>query len=94
MNFKDKILSMDKKLVDLEYIDDVYIDSIYNLFLTFETENINYSPCCYLSEDDHWVEILVLSSNHSQCISLKKDSIISFGFYTTESESVPQKNDI
>ena len=85
---------MDKKLVDLEYIDDDYIDSIYNLFLTFETENINYAPCCYLSEDDYWIDLLVLSSNNSQCISLKKDSIISFGFYTTESETVSQNQDV
>ena len=34
MNFKDQILNMDKKLVDMNYIDDTYIDSVDNLFLT------------------------------------------------------------
>ena len=89
MNLKDRLISMDKKLVDMQYIDDTYIDDINNLFLVIETENINYSPCCYLDEDNDWVNVLVLSSeNVSQCVSIRKDSIVTFGFINTGSESV------
>ena len=93
MNFKDQILNMDKKLVDMNYIDDTYIDSVDNLFLTVETENMTYSPCCYLDEDDDWVKLLVLSSeNTSQCSAIRKDSIISFGFINTGSETLTSEN--
>ena len=88
MNLKDQLLNMDKKLVDMKYIDDTYIDGIENLFLTIETENMVYSPCCYIDEDEKWVNILVLSSqNSSKCSAVRKDSIISFGFINTGSES-------
>lgn len=88
MNLKDQVLNMDKKLVDMKYIDDTYIDGIENLFLTIETENVTYSPCCYLDEDDDWVKILVLSSeNSSHCSAIRKDSIVSFGFINTGSET-------
>ena len=93
MNFKDQILNMDKKLVDMNYIDDTYIDSVDNLFLTVETENMTYSPCCYLDEDDDWVKLLVFSSeNTSQCSAIRKDSIISFGFINTGSETLTSEN--
>lgn len=79
---------MDKKLVDMKYIDDTYIDGVENLFLTVETDNVTYSPCCYLDEDENWVKLLVLSSNNiSQCSAIKKDSIVSFGFINTGSEA-------
>lgn len=88
MNFKDQLLNMDKKLVDLKYIDDTYIDSVDNLFLTIETENVTYSPCCYLDEDEEWVKVLVLSSeNSSHCSAIKKKFIVSFGFINTGSET-------
>jgi len=81
MNFKNHLLSMDKKLVDMKYINDTYIDGVENLFLTVETENVTYSPCIYLDEDENWVKLLVLSSkNSTQCCAVKKSSIISFGF--------------
>lgn len=88
MNFKDQLLNMDKKLVDLKYIDDTYIDSVDNLFLTIETENMSYSPCCYLDEDEEWIKVLVLKSeNSSYCSAIKKDAVTSFGFINTGSES-------
>lgn len=88
MNFKNHLLNMDKKLVDMKYINDTYIDNVENLFLTVETDNVTYSPCCYLDEDENWVKLLVLSSNNiSQCSAIKKDSIVSFGFINTGSEA-------
>lgn len=93
MNLKDQILKMDKKLVDMKYIDDTYIESVDNLFLTIETENMTYSPCCYLDEDEEWVKLLVFSSeNTSQCSAIRKDSIISFGFINTGSETFMSDN--
>jgi hypothetical protein len=95
MNFKDELLNMDKKLVDMQYIDDTYIDSVDNLFLTIETEGVTYSPCCYLDEDETWVKVLVLSSeNSSHCSAIKKDSIVSFGFLNTGSETFEVENSI
>ena len=93
MNLKDQILKMDKKLVDMKYTDDTYIESVDNLFLTIETENMTYSPCCYLDEDEEWVKLLVFSSeNTSQCSAIRKDSIISFGFINTGSETFMSDN--
>ena len=54
---------------------------------------MTYSPCCYLDEDDDWVKLLVFSSeNTSQCSAIRKDSIISFGFINTGSETLTSEN--
>lgn len=93
MNFKSRLLKMDKSLVDKNYIDDTYIDSIENLFLTVETENNSYQPCCYIDEDESWVTLFILPLKYSsQCVSVKKDSIISFGFYNGGTESIDEKD--
>ena len=75
MNLKERILELHKESVeDLKEIDDLLITIIVK-FHVFE-------PCRYLSEDDEWVNFLLLPPVDDlppQAMSLKKSEILSFG---------------
>lgn len=81
MTIKSRILSMDKFLVDNEYIDEEYISNIEELLLTVETTTSVYDMCCYLYEDCDWVTFLVLMDGFTQCTTIKKEEIITIGIY-------------
>lgn len=81
MNIKERILSMDKYLVDNDYIDGEYIDQVENLLLTIETKTNAYSPCCYVCEDSNWATFLMLAVGEGQCMSIRKSEITCFGIY-------------
>ncbi len=52
MNIKERILKMDKYLVDNGYIDeDTYVEKIEDLLLTIETRDYIYELCSYVCED-------------------------------------------
>lgn len=75
MNIKEKLLELQKQSgEDLIKIDDMFITIILN-FQVFE-------PCKYLSEDDEWINFLLIPPVNEyppQPMSLKKSEIISFG---------------
>lgn len=81
MNIKAHILSMDKFLVDKEYIEEEYISNIEELVLTIETTTSVYDMCCYLYEDCDWGTFLVLLNGYTQCVSIKKEEIVTIGIY-------------
>lgn len=81
MNIKERILSMDKYLVDNGYVKEDYIDKIENLLLTIETTTNVYSPCCYVCEDSNWATFLMLTVGEGQCMTVRKSEIICFGIY-------------
>lgn len=82
MNVKAHILSMDKFLVDNEYIDEKeYVINVEELLLTIETTTSVYDICCYLYEDCDWVTFLVLMNGFNQCTSVKKSEIVTIGIY-------------
>lgn len=82
MNIKERILKMDKYLVDNHYIDeDTYVNNIEDLLLTIETHDYVYELCCYVCEDSIWATFIVLSIGNGQCMTIRKDEIVSFGIY-------------
>lgn len=97
MNIKARILSMDKFLVDKEYVEGEYISNIEELLLTVETTTSVYDMCCYLFEDCDWVTFLVLMDGYTQCTSIKKEEIITIGIYNgldSEVEKNPKNNNL
>lgn len=57
-------------------------ENIGELMLTFLFKFQIFEPCKYLSEDEEWVNFLILPPDDafgSQMMSLKKDDIISMG---------------
>lgn len=82
MNIKERILNMDKYLIDEGFIDDDYVDSSNDLLLTICTDQDIYQPCMYVSETDMWLSIIDLSLGEGgQFMDIKKDNIVSFGLY-------------
>lgn len=81
MNIKETILAMDKHLVDNNYLDGEYVQSIEDLLLTIETTTTSYEMCCYLWENYDWATFLVLMGKVSQCTTIRKSEIVSLGIY-------------
>ena len=94
MSIKSRILSMDKFLVDNEYIEEEYISNIEELLLTVETTTSVYDMCCYLYEDCNWVTFLVLMDGFTQCTSVKKEEIVTIGIYNGLDPNPEKKTDI
>lgn len=82
MNIKERILKMDQYLVDNSYIDeDNYVEKIEDLLLTIETKDYIYDLCSYVCEDSIWATFIILSIGNGQCMTIRKDEIVSFGIY-------------
>ena len=80
MNFKEKILEMEKAFADESSRDS--IENIEDLSLTFIFKFQIFEPCRYVSEDEDWITFLIVppdESVESQIMSLRKDEIVSFG---------------
>ncbi len=80
MNVKQRILELNSQHTGQS----VDID---DLLLTFLTQFQLFEPCRYLSEDDEWVNVVMISpddSNVSQALSIRKHQIVTFGIFNPE----------
>ena len=80
MNFKEKILDMEKAFAK-EYSRDA-TENVEDLSITFIFKFQVFEPCKYVSEDEDWITFLIVppdESIESQIMSLRKDEIVSFG---------------
>ncbi|MBQ2666041.1 hypothetical protein [Methanobrevibacter sp.] len=90
MNIEERILKLNQEHAN-ETID------INEVLLTIVTKFQLFEPCSYLSEDEEWVDVVIVSleSNEmSQPLCIKKSEITSFGIFKREEievEFVTQK---
>lgn len=80
MNIQERILSLNQ-----EYTHEIV--DIKDLLLTIITESQIFEPCCYLSEDDEWLNVIMLfleDTEVSQVLSIKKSEIAAFGVFNKE----------
>ena len=80
MNFKERFLQMEKEFA--REASRPAKEDIGELLVTFIFKFQIFEPCRYLSEDEEWVNFLILPPDdtlESQIMSLKKDEIVSFG---------------
>jgi hypothetical protein len=70
---------------------------IRDLLLTIVTKFQLFEPCNYLSEDDEWVNVAIISlenNDAAQALSIRKSEITTFGIFNREEielNSQPQK---
>ncbi len=70
---------------------------ISDLLLTIVTKFQLFEPCNYLSEDDEWVNVAIISlenNDAAQALSIRKSEITTFGIFNREEielNSQPQK---
>jgi len=80
MNIKERVLELNRLHLDEELdIDDALL-TIITKFQLFE-------PCKYLSEDDEWLNIAIISiedSSISQPLAVRKSEISTFGIFNRE----------
>lgn len=90
MNVKERILNLNREHTDESA-------SIDDLLLTIITKFQLFEPCGYLSEDEEWLNVAIISledNDISQALCIKKDEITTFGIFNREEVElnlVPQK---
>lgn len=80
MNVKEKILDLNKQQTG----NDVQINE---LLLIVMTKFQLFEPCLYLSEDDEWVNVSMISiedENIAQAMSIRKSEISMLGIFNRE----------
>lgn len=80
MNVKEKILDLNKQQTG----NDVQINE---LLLIVMTKFQLFEPCLYLSEDDEWINVSMISiedENIAQAMSIRKSEISMLGIFNRE----------
>ena len=89
MNIKERILQ-------LNYEHTGQNAEISDLLLTLISKFQLFEPCIYLSEDDEWLNVAIISIENeevSQSMSILKKELTAFGVYNREDVDIeiPQK---
>ena len=80
MNVKERILQLNQQHTNKS----INIDEV---LLTIVTKFQLFEPCSYLSEDEEWLNIVMVSledNNLSQALSIRKSEITTFGIFNRE----------
>ena len=90
MNFKDRIIKLNEEHTGKT-------EDISNLLFTIITKFQLFEPCAYLSEDDDWLDVAILSIENeevSQSMSILKSELTAFGVFNKEDIEfeIPQKD--
>ncbi len=84
MNIQERILQLNREHTN-ESVD------INDLLLTVITKFQLFEPCNYLSEDEEWVNVAIISledNSISQPLSIRKSEITTFGIFNREEVEV------
>ena len=87
--FNDKCLTMNVKdrILILNQQNTAESADISDLLLTIITKFQLFEPCLYLSEDDEWLNVSLISledNDISQALSIRKSEITTFGIFNRE----------
>ncbi|WP_458453084.1 hypothetical protein [Methanobrevibacter sp.] len=80
MNIKERVLKLNMEHANEEC-------NITDLLLTIITKFQLFEPCNYLSEDDEWLNVSIISledNNISQPLCIRKSEITTFGIFNRE----------
>ena len=61
MNIKERVLDMDKYLVENDFVDDERVESVSDLLISIHTDSDIFEPCMYIDETFEWVNVIDLS---------------------------------
>ena len=97
MNVKDKILNLNQEHAGKSA-------DINDLLLTIITKFQLFEPCSYLSEDDEWLNVSLISiedNSVGQALTIRKSEITTFGIFNREEiedwmmgERIPTREEI
>ena len=80
MNVKDKILSLNREHTGKSA-------DISDLLLTIITKFQLFEPCAYMSEDEEWLNVNLISiedTSIGQALTIRKSEITTFGIFNRE----------
>lgn len=85
MNIQDRILQLNYELTGNSV-------EIRQVLFTIITKNQLFEPCAYMSEDENWLNIAIISSEgkeFTQAMSILKKEITAFGLFPKRDAEVP-----
>lgn len=95
---KDKvnIMNIKERIIQLNFEHTGETADISELLLTLISKFQLFEPCVYLSEDDEWLNVAILSVENdevSQSMSILKKELTAFGVFNREEIEIeiPQK---
>jgi len=95
MNIKERLIELNHEYS--KKMDKKFNEDIDELLLTIISKFQLFEPCRYLSEDEEWLNVAMISlgdEDMSQPLSIKKSEITTFGVFNPdelEVEFSPQK---
>ena len=84
MNIKERVINLNGEHSGMEV-------EIEDLLLTIITKFQLFEPCNYLSEDEEWLNVAIISledNSVSQPLSIRKSEITTFGVFNREEVEV------
>ena len=85
MNVKEMILNLNRQYC--RQFNRECEEDIDELLLTFISKFQLFEPCKYLSEDDEWLNVAMISledTEMSQAMTIKKSELTTFGIFNRE----------
>ena len=80
MNIKERILDMDKYLVENNFVDGEGVESVSDLLICIHTDTDVFEPCMYVNETENWIYVIDLSLGEGgQYMDIRKKNIINWG---------------
>lgn len=80
-------MNIEERLLKLNFEHTSEDIEINDVLLTVITKFQLFEPCRYLSEDDEWLNVAIISledNNISQALSIRKSEITTFGIFNHE----------
>ena len=84
-------MNVQERILQLNYEHTNQSSDINDLLLTVITKFQLFKPCNYLSEDDEWLNVAIISledNTVSQPLSIRKSEITTFGVFNREDVEV------
>ena len=84
-------MNVQERILQLNYEHTNQSSDINDLLLTVITKFQLFEPCNYLSEDDEWLNVAIISledNTVSQPLSIRKSEITTFGVFNREDVEV------
>lgn len=89
-------MNIQERILQLNYEHTGKSVAINEVLLTILTRNQLFEPCAYMSEDENWLDVAILSSEgpeFSRSMSILKKEITAFGVFTKHEIEIPMNQD-
>lgn len=84
-------MNIQERIIQLHYEHTGNTIEINKVLLTILTQHQLFEPCAYMSEDENWLDVAIVSleDGFSQSMSINKKDITAFGVFRKHDVDLP-----